>query len=132
MHRRHWPTAFGLLAALILGWYLLYTELVIRQMRRDAGIVGQRALRRRAARATEHETQPGKWKEPAMFAVRHRSFDSNARAHLLFEVDRDDLQRSAWPNGTGVLPFRHGSQDLLVVAPRCVGSSDGRGHRAGT
>jgi signal transduction histidine kinase len=36
MHRRHWPTVFGLLAALILGWYLLYTELVIRQMRRDA------------------------------------------------------------------------------------------------
>ncbi|HET7322442.1 MAG TPA: HAMP domain-containing sensor histidine kinase, partial [Longimicrobiaceae bacterium] len=32
---RYWPTALGLLAALILGWYLLYTELLMREMRRD-------------------------------------------------------------------------------------------------
>ena len=36
MPRRHWPTALGLLAAAILGWYLVYTELLVRGMRRDA------------------------------------------------------------------------------------------------
>ncbi len=36
MHRRYWPTALGLLAAAVLGWYLLYTELLVREMRRDA------------------------------------------------------------------------------------------------
>jgi signal transduction histidine kinase len=36
MIRRFWPTALGLLAAATLGWYLLYTELLIREMRRDA------------------------------------------------------------------------------------------------
>lgn len=36
MRNRHWPTAFALLAAAVLGWYLLYTELLMREMRRDA------------------------------------------------------------------------------------------------
>jgi signal transduction histidine kinase len=36
--RRHWPTALALLAAGTLGWYLLYTELLVREMRRDAVI----------------------------------------------------------------------------------------------
>src|SRR5680860_1465222 len=36
MHRRYWPTALGLLAAAVLGWYLLYTELLVREMQRDA------------------------------------------------------------------------------------------------
>lgn len=36
MRGRYWPTALGLLAALVLGWYLVYTELMLREMRRDA------------------------------------------------------------------------------------------------
>jgi signal transduction histidine kinase len=36
MRSRYWPTALGLLAAVVLGWYLLYTELLMREMRRDA------------------------------------------------------------------------------------------------
>ena len=36
MLSRYWPTALGLLAAVVLGWYLLYTELLMREMRRDA------------------------------------------------------------------------------------------------
>jgi signal transduction histidine kinase len=36
--RRHWPTALALLAAGTLGWYLLYTELLVREMRREAVI----------------------------------------------------------------------------------------------
>jgi signal transduction histidine kinase len=36
MYRRYWPTALGLLAAVVLGWYLLYTELLMREMRADA------------------------------------------------------------------------------------------------
>jgi signal transduction histidine kinase len=36
MRSRYWPTALGLLAAAVLGWYLLYTELLMREMRRDA------------------------------------------------------------------------------------------------
>ncbi|CAN5693356.1 hypothetical protein BH23GEM3_BH23GEM3_02210 [soil metagenome] len=38
MIRRNWPTVLGLLAAATLGWYLLYTELLVREMRRDAAI----------------------------------------------------------------------------------------------
>lgn len=36
MSRRYWPTAFGLLAAVVLGWYLLYSQLLMREMQRDA------------------------------------------------------------------------------------------------
>lgn len=36
MNRRYWPTALALLAAATLGWYLVYTELLVREMRRDA------------------------------------------------------------------------------------------------
>src|SRR5690606_16418828 len=36
MLNRYWPTALALLAAVVLGWYLLYTELLMREMRRDA------------------------------------------------------------------------------------------------
>ena len=35
MQRRHWPTLLGLLAAATLAWYLLYTELLVRQLRRE-------------------------------------------------------------------------------------------------
>lgn len=38
MISRHWPTALALLAAATLGWYLIYTELLVREMRRDAAI----------------------------------------------------------------------------------------------
>jgi signal transduction histidine kinase len=38
MNRRHLPTALALLAAVILGGYLIYTELLVREMRRDAVI----------------------------------------------------------------------------------------------
>jgi signal transduction histidine kinase len=33
---RYWPTALGLLAAAVLGWYLLYSQLLLREMQRDA------------------------------------------------------------------------------------------------
>lgn len=36
MPRRYWPTALGLLAAVVLGWYLLYSQLIMREMQRDA------------------------------------------------------------------------------------------------
>ncbi|MDR0787987.1 MAG: HAMP domain-containing histidine kinase [Gemmatimonadota bacterium] len=36
MLNRHWPTALAVLAAVVLGWYLLYTELLVREMRREA------------------------------------------------------------------------------------------------
>lgn len=36
MPRRYWPTALALLAALVLGWYLLYSQLLMREMQRDA------------------------------------------------------------------------------------------------
>lgn len=36
MPRRYWPTALGLLVAATLGWYLIYTQLLVREMRRDA------------------------------------------------------------------------------------------------
>jgi signal transduction histidine kinase len=36
MSRRHLPTALALLAALTLAWYLVYTQYLVRQMRRDA------------------------------------------------------------------------------------------------
>ncbi|MDB4947386.1 MAG: ATP-binding region ATPase domain protein [Gemmatimonadetes bacterium] len=38
MSRRHLPTALALLAALTLAWYLVYTQYLVRQMRRDAVI----------------------------------------------------------------------------------------------
>jgi signal transduction histidine kinase len=38
MGRRHLPTALAILAAATLGWYLVYTELLVREMRRDAVI----------------------------------------------------------------------------------------------
>lgn len=36
MRNRYWPTALALLAAAVLGWYLLYMELMMREMRSDA------------------------------------------------------------------------------------------------
>ncbi|MEX2584417.1 MAG: HAMP domain-containing sensor histidine kinase [Gemmatimonadota bacterium] len=36
MRNRYWPTALAILAAVVLGGYLLYTELLMREMRRDA------------------------------------------------------------------------------------------------
>lgn len=36
MRNRYWPTALALLAVVVLGWYLLYTELLMREIRRDA------------------------------------------------------------------------------------------------
>jgi signal transduction histidine kinase len=38
MRNRYWLTALGLLAVVVLGWYLLYTELLMREMRRDARV----------------------------------------------------------------------------------------------
>jgi signal transduction histidine kinase len=38
MSRRHLPTVLALAAAATLGWYLVYTELLVREMRRDAVI----------------------------------------------------------------------------------------------
>lgn len=36
MPSRYWPTALGLLAAVVLGWYLLYSQLLLREMQQDA------------------------------------------------------------------------------------------------
>jgi signal transduction histidine kinase len=36
MLNRYWPTTLAVLAAVVLGWYLLSTQLLIREMRRDA------------------------------------------------------------------------------------------------
>ena len=36
--RRHLPTAFGLLAALVLAWYLVYSQILVREMRREAAV----------------------------------------------------------------------------------------------
>ncbi|HUE95271.1 MAG TPA: ATP-binding protein [Longimicrobiaceae bacterium] len=36
MLNRYWPTAFVFLAVVVLGWYLVYTEILVREMRRDA------------------------------------------------------------------------------------------------
>lgn len=41
MLSRYGATALGLLAAAVLGWYLLYTELLMREMRRDALVHSQ-------------------------------------------------------------------------------------------
>jgi signal transduction histidine kinase len=38
MYSRYWPTALGLLAAVVLGWYLLYTELLMQEMRHDVRV----------------------------------------------------------------------------------------------
>ena len=38
MNRRHWPTALALLAAAILAWYLVYSQLLVREMRKDAEV----------------------------------------------------------------------------------------------
>jgi signal transduction histidine kinase len=38
MNRRHWPTVLGLVAAATLSWYLVYTQLLVREMRRDAEV----------------------------------------------------------------------------------------------
>jgi signal transduction histidine kinase len=36
--RRRWPTALALLAAAILAWYLIYSQFLVREMRRDARV----------------------------------------------------------------------------------------------
>ncbi|HYJ78055.1 MAG TPA: hypothetical protein VEW03_00435, partial [Longimicrobiaceae bacterium] len=36
LNRRYLPTAFGLLAAAVLAWYLLYSQLLVREMQREA------------------------------------------------------------------------------------------------
>lgn len=41
MLSRYGATALGLLAAVVLGWYLLYTELLMREMSRDAVVHSQ-------------------------------------------------------------------------------------------
>lgn len=38
MNRRHWPTTLALLAAAILAWYLVYSQLLVREMRKDAEV----------------------------------------------------------------------------------------------
>ncbi|HEU0299705.1 MAG TPA: HAMP domain-containing sensor histidine kinase [Longimicrobium sp.] len=38
MNRRHWPTTLALLAAAILAWYLVYSQLLVREMRKDAQV----------------------------------------------------------------------------------------------
>nr|MDQ3310115.1 hypothetical protein [Gemmatimonadota bacterium] len=38
MQRRHWPTVLGLLAVATLAWYLLYTELLVRQLRHETAV----------------------------------------------------------------------------------------------
>jgi signal transduction histidine kinase len=38
MQRRHWPTVLGVLAVATLAWYLLYTELLVRQLRHETAV----------------------------------------------------------------------------------------------
>lgn len=38
---RYWPTALAILTIIVLGWYLVYTELLAREMRRDAELHSQ-------------------------------------------------------------------------------------------
>jgi signal transduction histidine kinase len=38
---RRWPTAIALLAAAILAWYLVYSQFLVREMRRDAQVHSQ-------------------------------------------------------------------------------------------
>jgi hypothetical protein len=38
MRNRYWPTALVFLAVVVLGWYLVYTQLLMREMRRVAQI----------------------------------------------------------------------------------------------
>lgn len=38
MSSRRWPTALALLAAAILAWYLVYSQFLVREMRRDARV----------------------------------------------------------------------------------------------
>ncbi|MBB4635745.1 sensor histidine kinase [Longimicrobium terrae] len=38
MNRRHWPTALAVLAAAILVWYLLYSQALVRELRKDAEV----------------------------------------------------------------------------------------------
>lgn len=38
---RYWPTALAILTLIVLGWYLVYTELLAREMRRDAELHSQ-------------------------------------------------------------------------------------------
>lgn len=45
MNRRYMPTALALLAAATLGWYLVYTELLVREMRRDAVVHSRMYIR---------------------------------------------------------------------------------------
>ncbi|HWK90173.1 MAG TPA: HAMP domain-containing sensor histidine kinase [Longimicrobium sp.] len=45
MSRRHWPTALALLAAVILAWYLVYSQLLVREMRKDAEVHSRMVVR---------------------------------------------------------------------------------------
>jgi signal transduction histidine kinase len=45
MTRRHWPTLLAILAAAILGWYLLYSQFLVREMRRDAEVHSRIVIR---------------------------------------------------------------------------------------
>lgn len=45
MNRRHWTTALALLAAAILAWYLMYTQALVREMRKDAEVHSRMAAR---------------------------------------------------------------------------------------
>ena len=45
LSRRHWPTALALLAAATLLWYLAYSQLLVREMRREAVVHSRIAVR---------------------------------------------------------------------------------------
>jgi signal transduction histidine kinase len=38
MYRRYWPTILGLIAAATLAWYLIFTQVLVREMRRDSAV----------------------------------------------------------------------------------------------
>lgn len=45
MNRRHWPTALAVLAAAILAWYLVYSQALVREMRKDAQVHSRMVVR---------------------------------------------------------------------------------------
>ena len=45
LNRRHAPTALALLAALILAWYLVYSQMLVRELRRDAQVHSRMVVR---------------------------------------------------------------------------------------
>lgn len=58
LNRRHLPTALGLLAALTLAWYLLYSQFLVREMRRESEVHSRIVVRILSGLNDPSETAP--------------------------------------------------------------------------